>query len=193
MGCWLLHLDKHSQNIEYYYIIMRNEYYLFSFGNRLFYRAVHIVVICILMFAGAMPVSAQIYSTAQGNRYETSYPSEYGGMQQSPYATQDAQLNYNAYQSTVYQPFASSPSMVSGRRNTGGAPSTDGNDPTNPNVPDNNNPEGGDIPDDWYNPADPEDNSNESPVGEAWIMLLFAAVAALVVFVRQRRAAKLQA
>ena len=49
---------------------MRNEYYLFSAFNRLFYRAVHIVVICILMFAGALPVSAQIYSTAQGTRYE---------------------------------------------------------------------------------------------------------------------------
>ena len=79
--------------------------------------------------------------------------------------------------------------MISGRRNTDGAPSTGGDDPTNPDVPDNNDPGGGEIPDDWYNPADPEDNSNESPIGEAWVMLLFAAVAAVVVFVRQRKAA----
>ena len=79
--------------------------------------------------------------------------------------------------------------MVSGRRNTEGAPSTGGNDPNNPNIPDSNDPGGGNIPDDWYNPADPEDNSNESPVGEAWVMLLFAAAAALVVFVRQRKTA----
>ena len=178
MGCWLLHHDKHSQNIEYYYIIMRNEYYLFSAFNRLFYRAVHIVVICILMFAGALPVSAQIYSTAQGTRYEASFPTEYGTTQQNAYSAHEAQANYNSYQSTVYQPFESSvPSMISGKRNSG--ESTGGSE---------NSPNGStNYGDDWIHPSDPEDNSNESPVGEAWVMLLFAAAAALVVFVRQRK------
>ena len=166
---------------------MRNEYNHFPSSNSLFYRALHIVVICI-MCIGAMPLSAQVYSTAQ--RY-TPYDSHTNAAYGASYNSNDyaEQPTYNSYQSTVYQPFASSPSMVSGRRNTEGAPSTGGNDPNNPNIPDSNDPGGGNIPDDWYNPADPEDNSNESPVGEAWVMLLFAAAAALVVFVRQRKTA----
>ena len=181
MGCWLLHLDKHSKIIEYYYIIMRNEYYLFSFGNRLFYRAVHVVVICILMFAGALPVSAQIYSTAQGTRYEASYPTEYGATQQNAYSAHEAQANYNSYQSTVYQPFESS--VPSDNNPVYSNSQGDNND--RQNAPTNRqNLTGG---------GDPGDQEPTSPVGEAWVMLLFAAVAALVVFVRQRRAAELQA
>ena len=154
---------------------MRNEYYHFPTFNRLFYRALHIVVICALLFVGTMPLSAQIFSTAQGNRYETSYPSEYGGMQQSPYATQDAQLNYNAYQSTVYQPFESS------------MPSD--NNPVYSNSQGENN-DRRNAPSDRRNLGgmDGKDPGNPAPVGEAWVMLLFAAAAALVVFVRQRRA-----
>ena len=180
---------------------MRNEYYHFSVVNRLFYRALHIDVICVLFFIGTMPLSAQIFSTAQGNRYETSYPSEYGGMQQSPYATQDAQMNYNAYQSTVYQPFESpAPSYrhstystssysnsgsynpIRGRRNTGEESGTDANDP-------DNDPGDGELPEGWLDPEHPSDpghQSNQSPVGETWIMLFFAAVAALVVYIRNR-------
>ena len=55
-----------------------------------------------------MPLSAQVYSTAKGGRYDASYPTEYNAMQQSSYSVQDAQVGYNAYQSTVYQPFESS-------------------------------------------------------------------------------------
>ena len=159
---------------------MRNEYYLFSFGNRLFYRAVHIVVICILMFAGAMPVSAQIYSTAQGTRYKASHPTEYGATQQNAYSAHEAQANYNSYQSTVYQPFESS------------VPSD--NNPVYSNSQGDNN--GHDAPanrrnsDGLQGGGDPGTQGG-SPVGDAWVMLLFAAAAALVVFVRQRRAAKL--
>ena len=154
---------------------MRNEYYHFSVVNRLFYRALHVVVICVLLFVGTMPLSAQIFSTAQGNRYETSYPSEYGGMQQSPYATQDAQMNYNAYQSTVYQPFESSVPSDNNPVYSNSQGENDGyNAPTN-----RRNLTGG---------GDPGDQEPTSPVGEAWVMLLFAAVAALVVFVRQRKA-----
>ena len=146
---------------------MRNEYNHFPNAKRLFYRALHIVVICILMYVGAMPLSAQVYSTAQRyTPYDSHTNAAYGASYNSNgYAEQPA---YNSYQSTVYQPFASSPSMISGRRNTDGAPSTGGGNPTNPNLP--------------------NDNSNQSPVGEAWVMLLFAAAAAVVVFVRQRKA-----
>ena len=155
---------------------MRNEYYHFPTFNRLFYRALHIVVICVLLFVGTMPLSAQIFSTAQGNRYETSYPSEYGDMQQSPYATQDAQLNYNAYQSTVYQPFESSvPSdnnpvySNSQGEDHGGRRGVSNKQSSFPDRPDTPPAEG-------------------SPVGEAWIMLLFAAAAALAIYIRQRKA-----
>lgn len=156
---------------------MRNEYYLFSAFNRLFYRAVHIVVICILMFAGALPISAQIYSTAQGTRYEASFPTEYGATQQNAYSAHEAQANYNSYQSTVYQPFESS------------VPSD--NNPVYSNSQGDNN--GHDAPanrrnsDGLQGGGDPGTQGG-SPVGDAWVMLLFAAAAALVVFVRQRRA-----
>lgn len=162
---------------------MKNVYHNSFSIRRLFYGAKRMVVICCLCM-GVQYVSAQVYSTVDCSSYRSSYG------ERLDYSSQQVQSGYNAYQSTVHQPFASSPNLISGRRNTGSAPSTGGGDPTNPNVPDNNNPGGGDIPDDWYNPADPEDDhSNESPVGEAWVMLLFAAVAAAVVFVRQRKAA----
>ena len=157
---------------------MRNEYYLFSFGNRLFYRAVHIVVICMLMFAGALPVSAQIYSTAQGTRYEASFPTEYGATQQNAYSAHEAQANYNSYQSTVYQPFESS---VPSDNNPVYSNSQGDNDRRNAPTNRRNLTGGGDA----------GDQEQSYPVGEAWVMLLFAAVAALVVFVRQRKAAKL--
>ena len=182
---------------------MRNEYYHFSVVNRLFYSALHIVVICVLFFVGTMPLSAQIFSTAQSNRYETSYPSEYGATQQNAYSAHEAQANYNSYQSTVYQPFESSaPSCrhstystssysnsgsynpIRGRRNTGEEGGTDANDP-------DNDPGDGELPENWFDPdhpSDPGHQSNQSPVGEAWVMLLFAAAAALAIYIRQRKA-----
>ena len=185
---------------------MRNEYNHFSNANRLFYKALHIVVICILMCVGAMPLSAQVYSTAQRyTPYDSRTNAAYGASYNSNgYAEQPA---YNPYQSTVYQPFGSSmpsgsnPSYISssssnmgtynpirGRRNSNTTPSTDGSDPTNPNIGEE---ESGstDYPEGFPHPSDPNDNSNQSPVGEAWVMLLFAAAAAVVVFVRQRKAA----
>ena len=161
---------------------MRNEYKPFFIVNRLLYRAMHIVVICI-MLVGAMPLSAQVYSTAKGGRYDVSYPTEYGSEQQDAYSAQQTQTNYNAYQSTVYQPFESSaPSdnnPVYGNEQGEGEGKGGRRNVTNRQ---NSFPDRPDTP-----PA------QGSPVGEAWVMLLFAAVAALVVFVRQRRAAKLQA
>lgn len=161
---------------------MRNEYNHFSNANRLFYKALHILVICILMCVGAMPLSAQVYSTAQRyTPYDSRTNAAYGASYNSnDYAEQPA---YTPYQSTVYQPFASSPSMISGRRNTDGAPSTGGDDPTNPNLNQGTTVEntGGGLQG-GGDPGDP------APVGEGMVMLLFAAAAALVVFVRQRKA-----
>ena len=170
-----------------------------SFSGRLFKSATCIFGLCLLMLAGAQSLSAQVYSTAQG--------ASYGGSYDNRYATQEPQHTYNAYQSTVYKPFGTSApsqgrpayvsgstgsySPISGRRNTDGMPTTGGN-PNNPAIGDvvelPNEPEGETgAPDGFLTPDDPGHQSNQSPVGEAWVMLFFAAVAALVVYIRRRR------
>ena len=78
----------------------------------------------------------------------------------------DAQQNaYKAYQGAVYEPFNDTPPSeagngeprgISGRKNLGGM---DGHDPGGP-------------------------GSSNSPVGEPWILLLFAAVASVVMYRR---------
>lgn len=159
---------------------MRNEYNHFPNAKRLFYRALHIVVICILMYVGAMPLSAQVYSTAQRyTPYDSRTNAAYGASYNSNgYAEQPA---YNSYQSTVYQPFESS--LPSDNTPVCSNGQGEGND--RQNAPTNRrNLTGG---------GDPGDQEPTSPVGEAWIMLLFAAAAALAIFIRQRKAAKLQA
>ena len=160
---------------------MRTDTIKHFFDCTLTARAKHIVWVCIFMWAGIMPLSAQVYSTAKGGRYDASYPTEYNAMQQSSYSVQDAQVGYNAYQSTVYQPFESSlPSDNNPVYSNG-----QGNDNDRQNAPTNRrNLTGG---------GDAGDQEQSYPVGDPWVMLLFAAAAALVVFVRQRRAAELQA
>ena len=126
-----------------------------------------------------MPLSAQVYSTAKGGRYDASYHSEYNAMQQSSYSVQDAQVGYNAYQSTVYQPFESSlPSDNNPVYSNG-----QGNDNDRQNAPANRR-----NSDELQGGGDPGTQEPTSPVGEACVMLLFAAAAALAVFVRQRKA-----
>lgn len=168
-----------------------------SFSGRLFKSATCIFGLCLLMFVGAMPLSAQVYSTARGESYGASYGNPYN----NAYATQETQHNYNTYQSTVYQPFGTSApsqgrpayvssgvdtySPISGRRNSSGLPSTGSTTPSNPAIGDVettiNNESGG-----LQGGGDPG-TQGPSPVGEAWVMLFFAAVAALVVYIRRRR------
>ena len=79
---------------------------------------------------------------------------------------QSAQVDeYQSYKSTIYQPFSNS---------------TDG---------DSNNYEGDVDLGDWDDPttANPGDQSEQSPIGEPWIMLLFAAAAAVTVAWRKRK------
>ena len=121
-------------------------------------------------------------STAKGGRYDVSYPTEYGSEQQDAYSAQQTQTNYNSYQSTVYQPFESS--APSDNNPVYG--NSQGHDDRH-NAPTNRRNTDG-----FGHPDDPN-KSEHSPVGEAWVLLFFAAVAAIVVFVRQRGAAKLQA
>ena len=79
---------------------------------------------------------------------------------------QSAQVDeYQSYKSTIYQPFSNS---------------TDG---------DSNNYEGDVDTGEWGDPdiENPGDQSNEYPLGEAWVMLLFAAAAAATVTWRKRK------
>lgn len=80
---------------------------------------------------------------------------------------------YATYQSTVYQPF------------TTAVPSDD-----NPVAGFGSEPQITNRKNGFLNPADPdeENRADGSPIGEPWILLLFAAVAAAVVAWRQRRA-----
>ena len=79
----------------------------------------------------------------------------------------DVQQNaYKAYQGAVYEPFNDTP------------PSESGNAPRGISGRKNA----------FINPSDPGNIGEGSPVGEPLVLLLFAAVAAVVVFVRQRRA-----
>lgn len=89
---------------------------------------------------------------------------------------QEPQHSYNAYQPTVYEPFGSSLPSESNPVYSNAQGGSDRN-----NAPSDRRNLGG--------IGDPGNQSNQSPVGEAWVMLLFAAVAAAVVFVRQRKAA----
>ena len=91
-------------------------------------------------------------------------------------------MGYKSYQSTVYQPFSSSlpsgtgngPRGMSGRRNLEGE-----------------DYEGDVDVDGWDDPttANPGDTSDESPIGEPWILLLFVAVAAFFIERRKRQVA----
>ena len=77
-------------------------------------------------------------------------------------------MGYKSYRSTVFEPFDNTPpSGVSGRRKSNGV-----------NL------------DDWGDPdiADPNE-SEEYPLGDGWIMLLFAAVAAFFIARRKRQVA----
>ena len=88
----------------------------------------------------------------------------------------DAQQNaYKAYQGAVYEPFNNTPpSRISGRRKGGSE-----NDPTGDGY-DDDFTWGGDGEDSDL--ANPGYGPTGSPVGEPWILLLFAAVASVVIY-----------
>ena len=94
-------------------------------------------------------------------------------------SAQTAEASYDAYQSTIYEPFSgltpsssnggnNQPSGISGRRNTT-------IDPGNG--------------DDWGSNTDGGDQENSYPIGEPWIMLAFAAMAAVVITLRKKQTA----
>lgn len=125
------------------------------------HRVMHAICACAVVLFSVLPASAQVYSTYQSSS-----------------AVVESDLQYQSYQSTVYAPFDNT--MPSENTSLYQSPSnSDAGDRSN--APSNRRNLGG--------VGDPGTQSPESPVGEAWVMLFFAAVAALVVFVRQRGAA----
>lgn len=87
--------------------------------------------------------------------------------------------SYSAYQSTVYEPFGNTTPSESSASNRGISGRR------------NSDYEGDVDLGEWGDPttANPGNTSNQSPIGEPWIMLLFAAVAAIVVAWRRRKVA----
>ena len=162
----------------YFIIIMKIRHNIIFSNHWLISGIVRTVCVCIFTVIGLSSASAQIYSTAQRGTPYNSYSNEtYGSSYNSTTDMQQAQPTYNSYQSTVYQPFESSvPSdnnpvfSNSQGEDHGGRRGVTNRQNSFPDRPDTPPAEG-------------------SPVGEAWVMLLFAAAAALVVFIRQRKAA----
>ena len=122
-------------------------------------------IVLLLLFAvcASLPVKAQTFQST------SSYP-----MTQQSYQAQEANQvgSYQAYESTIYEPFTSAnpssngsnaPADITGRKNTinTGGFGTE----TDPNA------------------------SNQSPIGEPWIMLAFAVMAAVVITLRKKQTA----
>ena len=122
-------------------------------------------IVLLLLFV----VSVGAQANAQTFQSTSSYP-----MTQQSYQAQEANQvgSYQAYESTIYEPFTSAnpssnsnnaPAGITGRKNninTGGFGTE-----TDPNA------------------------SNQSPIGEPWIMLAFAAMAAVVITLRKKQTA----
>ena len=150
-----------------------------SFIHRLGYRAARIATICIMLWL-FVPVEAQVYSTAQYNTAQSlqydrphgAYNASYGA--NASYGTDATQTNYQPYRSTIYEPFGSQ--VPTGPKRSNGAIGEEDDDDDNSD-------------DDWTGDfghvSDPNQSQN-SPVGDAWVLLLFAAVAAGVVYKKQR-------
>ena len=122
-------------------------------------------IVLLLLFV----VSVGAQANAQTFQSTSSYP-----MTQQSYQAQEANQvgSYQAYESTIYEPFTSAnpssngnnaPAGITGRKNTinTGGFGTE----TDPNA------------------------SNQSPIGEPWIMLAFAAMAAVVITLRKKQTA----
>lgn len=185
---------------------MKADTIIHSFSRRSLARATRMAVLFLLWISTA-PAAAQVYSTAQrGTQYEISTSNPYGATYSGTYSSQEAQYNYNPYQSNVYKPGSSAPStslrgrrlstynpwadsyapMGSKKKNApvgGGDYPAVGEDKEGPNDPEG---ETG-APDGFITPSDPGHQSNQSPVGEAWVMIFFAAIATAVIYFRRRK------
>ena len=184
---------------------MKTDINIHMFPARHMVRAVRLAVLSLLFWIGLMPASAQIYSTAQGGtQYKGTYEEAYGSMNNGYYGSMEAQYEYNPYQSNVYTPGSSTPNTglrkhhlsvynpwsesYAPMRTKKNSPTGEPGGAIGEDNKSENDPEGETgAPDGFITPSDPGHQSNQSPVGEAWVLLFFAAAAALAVFIRQKR------
>lgn len=128
-------------------------------------------IVALLLLGFSAPIHADVFRSTSSYRVDAR-PME---------ATQvDPTTQYQTYESVIYEPFAeeapssnNGPSKISGRRNTGGGYE-------------------GDVDlGDWGDPdiENPGDQSDEYPIGDAWVMLVFAAMAAVVIALRKKQTA----
>lgn len=113
-------------------------------------------------------VCASTYAEAQNFQSTSSYLNS-----NSPQTVEKttATSPQQAYKSTIYEPFSSA------------TPSSDANGSNNGNARGMSGRRNA-----FENPSDPE-RDPESPVGEPWIMLAFAAMAAVVITLRKKQTA----
>lgn len=127
-------------------------------------------IVLLLLFV--VSVGAQV--NAQTFQSTSSYP-----MAQHASQAVDASVagSYRAYESTIYEPFTSAnpssnssnaPAGITGRKNTTINPGNEG---------------------EWGENSDGGDQENSYPIGEPWIMLAFAAMAAVVITLRKKQTA----
>ena len=128
---------------------------------QLFLRTRIVLLLLFVVCAGAQ-VNAQTFQST------SSYPM----VQQSYQAIEVNQAgSYRAYESTIYEPF------------TAASPSSNSNDAP-ANISGRRN-----INEDDFGFEDESNKSKEFPVGEPWIMLAFAAMAAVVITLRKKQTA----
>ena len=87
-------------------------------------------------------------------------------------SAQTAEASYDAYQSTIYTPFSNE------------TPSSSGNEDSSPSKITNRK-------NGFIHPE--EEGREEYPLGEAWSLLIFAAIGAGVIFIKQRKNLKAKA
>ena len=130
------------------------------------------VAVLLLIFFPAIALANPIFqSSSNSNTYpgsirsEQSYRAEPVSYEMTHTATYQIGTTYNPAQ-TVYAPFSdetpsnSGPSKMNGRRNSTVVPTT---------------------------PPDPGEEPDEYPLGDAWSLLIFAAMAAGVIYIKQRK------
>ena len=123
-------------------------------------------IVALLLLGFSAPIHADVFRSTSSYRVDAR-PME---------ATQVAPTTqYQTYESVIYEPFDNNgPNKIGGRRNTGGGYE-------------------GDVDlGDWGDETDIEDPGNqstESPIGEPWIMLAFAAMAAIAIALRKKQTA----
>ena len=125
-------------------------------------------IVAFLLLAIVAPIKADAFRSTSPYRIDS---------RQMDVTQIDPSTSYQSYESTIYEPFNNNgPSKIGGRRNTGG----------------DDDWSGGDVDlGEWGDPttANPGNQSGESPIGDAWVMLVFAAMAAVVIALRKKQTA----